>query len=284
MKYVFNSSSEVAHLFANQLQDNAKYSGGNFYFSGNTIYSYGSHFPIARHVTNDKGEKALLFTERTYSNTTAKHLSIVRQAVRHLNVIDCFRPDNTKEDNFKYWEREIAEEIAPKLLKAKKPEIYLSQIETVKNKATKYAAFFEVEIPESLQSAFAITNREQYAAFKENKEAYELAAKKKAQKELAKHHKKELAKWQKLEINRLYTHSGFDFLRLNNGRIETTQAVEIPLELGLRLYNKVKTGTLKVGEKVLNYEVQEVGKVVKIGCHTFKNDYLLKFGQQLQTS
>ena len=39
----------VAHLWAHRAQESAP-QRGNFYFDGDTIYSYGSHFPIARHV------------------------------------------------------------------------------------------------------------------------------------------------------------------------------------------------------------------------------------------
>ena len=34
MRTCFSSPSEVAHLWAHQLQDEARYSGGNFYFHG----------------------------------------------------------------------------------------------------------------------------------------------------------------------------------------------------------------------------------------------------------
>jgi hypothetical protein len=74
-------TDEIAHLWAHQTQSEARNPGGNFYFQDKTIYSYGSHFPIARHVTNDKGEAAILFTNRTYSNTTAKHIGNVRQSL-----------------------------------------------------------------------------------------------------------------------------------------------------------------------------------------------------------
>jgi hypothetical protein len=35
----------VAHLWAHQSQDSAR-NGGNFYFEGDTLYSYGAHFPL----------------------------------------------------------------------------------------------------------------------------------------------------------------------------------------------------------------------------------------------
>lgn len=278
-KTVFTDTSHIAHLWANQLQDEARNSG-NFYFNRNVIYSYGSHFPIAKHITNDKGEAAVLFTERAYSNTTAKHISVVRQAANHKDIIYCYNPESTHDQNFNSW-KITAESIAKNLLKAKKPEKYLSQLAIIKGKVEIYAAFFSLIIPADLLAAITIGNKDEYASYQAKKGEYEKQAKIAAQKELQKKHKKELATWLKGKSHRLYTHNGFDYLRLSDNRIETTQAVQIPLELGKRIYQQVKDNTLQVGQNVMDYEVKEVGKLVKIGCHTFKTDYLLKFGQQI---
>src|SRR5690349_10787280 len=75
------SSGEVPHLWFHKTQNSARTGGrGNLYFENDTIYSYGSHFPIARHVSNGK-ENAVLFTTRTYSVTTSGHCSAVRSAI-----------------------------------------------------------------------------------------------------------------------------------------------------------------------------------------------------------
>ena len=79
-KCVFNTG-EVPHLWAHRTQDDARNKQGNLYFTGDTIYSYSSHFPIARHVTNDGGERAVLLTTGTYSVTTSSHCSAVRSAI-----------------------------------------------------------------------------------------------------------------------------------------------------------------------------------------------------------
>src|SRR6266566_680779 len=74
------SSGEVPHLWYHKTQDSAKTSNGNIYFEGDTIYSYGSHFPIAKHISSGK-QSAVLFTTRTYSVTTSGHCSAVRSAI-----------------------------------------------------------------------------------------------------------------------------------------------------------------------------------------------------------
>ena len=79
MRHVY-PNHEIPHLWAYQSQDEARNSTGSFYFEGPTIYSYGSHFPIARHVTNERGERAVLFTTAHHSVTTSSHCSAVARA------------------------------------------------------------------------------------------------------------------------------------------------------------------------------------------------------------
>jgi hypothetical protein len=90
-KHVFDTG-EIPHLWAHRAQDEARNRQGNLYFTGDTIYSYGSHFPIARHVTNNAGERAVLFTTATYSVTTSSHCSAVRSAIP--SVIPVFHVPN----------------------------------------------------------------------------------------------------------------------------------------------------------------------------------------------
>lgn len=70
------NNRDVAHAWAHQNRDRAN--GSNFYFEGDTIYSYGRHFPIAR---IDAAEQTVWFTTDGYSSTTAKHKSLARQAI-----------------------------------------------------------------------------------------------------------------------------------------------------------------------------------------------------------
>lgn len=50
------NNSMVAHLWANEKRESAN--GSNFYFEGESIYSYGRHFEVGRIVRNKRGEKA----------------------------------------------------------------------------------------------------------------------------------------------------------------------------------------------------------------------------------
>src|ERR1035437_8316523 len=104
MRHIY-PNRELPHLWAHQSQDEARNSTSSLYFEGPTIYSYGSHFPIARHVINERGERAVLFTTAHHSVTTSGHCSAVAGAippnvsvfrVPHLRSSWCELPDHAR--------------------------------------------------------------------------------------------------------------------------------------------------------------------------------------------
>lgn len=76
MRKVLANNAQVAHYWANQTQSEG--CSGSMFFEGNTIYSYGHHFPMGR-VVNDR---LTLITTKSYSNTTSKHISLAHGAAR----------------------------------------------------------------------------------------------------------------------------------------------------------------------------------------------------------
>lgn len=98
MKHVVNDS-QVAHLWAHwtpdSAQQDARVARNNFYFDGDTIYSYGRHFPIARHAaryedkpTGKRNPRAILFTRHKNSVTTNGHIRLVRSALQRYTGKD----------------------------------------------------------------------------------------------------------------------------------------------------------------------------------------------------
>lgn len=75
------NNNELAHIWANQTKDKGK--GSNMFFEGKRIYSYGHHYQIAE-LFEVKGEIVVFVNSRGYSNTTAKHTSVVVRACSHL--------------------------------------------------------------------------------------------------------------------------------------------------------------------------------------------------------
>jgi hypothetical protein len=273
MKKVVNKQ-QVAHLWANKLQNEARTPTNNFYFHNDTIYSYGSHFPIAKHIERG-GENKILFTLRSYSNTTSKQISIVRGASSHIDKIYCYHLTD-HEENFKTWLNE-AKNIGRSLLKAKKPEIYINQLNNIKSQVDKYVQFFEIETPLTLAEALNVQNKNEFLEFSSKISELQKTEAKKKLAEAKKLLKKELTKWYNFETNYLYKRLDRDFLRYNTekNRFETTQRVEIPFVIAKKFYECLEKNILKVGDSVLDYSINYIDKkIIKIGCHTFEIAYL----------
>lgn len=284
MKKVFTDKSTVAHLWANKCQSDATTTGRNYYFHNDTIYSYGSHFPIAKHIKNEAGEAAILFTTRSYSNTTSKQIAVTYQACRNQNIIFCTYPDQYRhKENVEAWEKKI-EYQAQKLLKAKKPELYLNEIDRISYQAKKYLSYFDIQPGVVLTELMNITNKDKYKEFSENRAKIEKIEAANKQKELLKAHKKQLIKFLNFEIDRINIDIKKDFLRFNkeSKRIETTQKVLIPFEAGKKLFEALENDLLKINDEILSYSVNYIDKkTVKIGCHTFDKKHLLSFGKKI---
>lgn len=287
MKKVFTSNSEIAHLCANQVQPEARNSGNNFYFNDVIIYSYGRHFPIAKHMEVN-GTKAILFTKRSYSNTTAKHISTVYHASSHFDKIMCWNVNESPLSNFERWESEL-NEIVKKLEKAKKPEIYLSQIESIKEEIIKYSKFLNVEIPIKIKSLIAIPSKGKYKEILAKRvELLKIEAAKKAEK-LRLQHEQELSKFRLFEISRLYTRDGYDYLRFNkeSNRIETSQGVQVPYDVAHNFYRWMqviikKGGCINCDKMLLNFQVREVKKeFLHIGCHLIAASEIERIAKEL---
>lgn len=158
MRHVY-PNHEIPHLWAHQSQDEARNSTGSFYFDGPIIYSYGSHFPIARYVTNERGERAVLFTIAHHSVTTSGHCSAVARAippdvpafrVPHLRSSWGDLPNHA--DNVESYVRRISELLG----KAKRARVHRDwhQREALglREQLRRYVAFFDlsdVSVPES---------------------------------------------------------------------------------------------------------------------------------------
>ncbi len=85
MAKLVHDNRMVAHLWANQSQDEARSHNGNFHFAGRTLYSYNT--PIAKLVEDATGALVPLFTNQSYSVTTSGHMGA---AWRGVNYRGCF--------------------------------------------------------------------------------------------------------------------------------------------------------------------------------------------------
>lgn len=276
------STQQVAHIWANQLQTEARTPQNNFYFKDETIYSYGTHFPIAKHETNKKGTKVILFTTRSYSNTTGKHISIVQSASRHIEKIYVNHVNFSPRDNFEKIEEEV-KPLIEKILRARQPLSIINKVEREKANAQKYADFTGTKMPKTLQKLFSFIDSkevkehiekraERNAEIEKNREAKELQK----QEENRLKQAENLEKWRNFNFQGYFHGLGKDFLRYNTEkqRIETSQGVKIPIIIAKKFYfeliDKLNAGGCLTCDslQVMEYTVREVNvNYVKIGCH-----------------
>jgi hypothetical protein len=156
-KYVYDTG-EIPHLWAHRTQDEARNRQGNFYFNGDTVYSYGSHFPIARHVVNKAGDRAVVFTTASYSVTTSGHCLAVRSAIPSeipvFHVPELYPDSCTVRDshktNLKHYAETTEEHIA-KCARARSlsnKEWHHEQAGTTRAEALAYCQFFVLPKPD----------------------------------------------------------------------------------------------------------------------------------------
>lgn len=99
MRTVF-PSAQVAHLWANRSQPSARNGNRTVYFNGDTIYSYGGHFPMATWAHKPGYGDVVLLNTNSYSISTSRHQRYVRQALADdVKIVPVKDPLGTGERN-----------------------------------------------------------------------------------------------------------------------------------------------------------------------------------------
>lgn len=273
--YSRKDNYDIAHEWARDWKGEEAGTAANMFYANGCIYSYGSHFMIARHVHGVNNRHAVLMTENTYSRTTAKHIAIVRNACSHYEQIQVADPKLPHEALFLRWHEQM-KDLAQNLGAAKKPGKSLLLLKAVFAEAKKYADFFGLELPVTIVDMGAISSREQFQAHWEAEKQLQEKVAEKERKKRKKLFAARLTAWRAHETNDLYGRDGWDYLRCNpkTGAIETTQSVDIPLTDGQAFYRQILAIVDRGGCSNCNflfmhqYPVLEINKqYIRVGCH-----------------
>jgi hypothetical protein len=283
--------SEVAHMWANQTQEEARTPHGNFYFYGKTIYSYGRHFPIATLI-----DDTVILTERSYSNTTAGHVQDVRRAASHKPQILCYEVPDTKKDtsahekNFERWAQDVRENVKS-LERARKPEIYVGNIQRTIEKVEKYCKFFNLKLTAAQKVVFTLRETANYKellaleahkkqlfeknirstgakVYEQSIAAWKQGSETNFRKQLTERQKNLLTEYTKL------TDRNTTFLRVTESEVETSKSIRLPFEVAERYYRWYRATAAKGGcngecnYEILGYSVTEASEArLVVGCH-----------------
>ena len=290
-KCVFDTG-EIPHLWAHRTQDEARNRQGNLYFTGDTIYSYGSHFPIARHVANGAGERAVLFTTASYSVTTSSHCSAVRSAIP--SGIPVFHVPNVCAGRYTGSELTAADHagnLADYTERTEKHVVTSARARSsyakewnhghalsLRDEAFAYCVFFGLPVPNIPEVPDLDSEALTAIRKREAKRAAEMAEQTRRENEReAIRHSENMAKWRAGEY-----HGGFPYgfptmLRIIGDEVQTSRGARFPVSHAKRalafVRNVRETGqayvrnghTIHLGPYALD-RIEPDG-TVKAGCH-----------------
>jgi hypothetical protein len=279
----YKNVADVIHAFANLSTDEmftaeGDSRGGNVFFSRGSLYSYGHHFTIARYVKSKTGATILFYNSDSYSITTSGHQSAARQALSHRTLISIpGAGTGTERDVFDRLTREV-KPLLDKLAVARKPELYLDKIATLKSAADAYAEHTGAKVPKEFKALCSITDSAEVAEFRKREGARIARERKQAIKAAQEKDAQSIADFRTFKANRIYIADGTDRLRYNAEarRIETTQCVQIPVTYARQFWQMIeyarRTGDYStiVGFRVLDsFAVRTFDpEKIEIGCHT----------------
>lgn len=289
MKHVFKTA-EVAHVWAQQNQEEGRNAQGNFYFQGKTIYSYGRHFPIASFVAPG----VVLLTTRGYSPTTLRHIRHVRDAIRHLKVFEGYEVADTRGSIYHDANlKRFIDAFPVQQKKAVKSRKYGEQ-ERVKlsadiKKAIEYAEYFKEGITKETRAALkkwataeksgtlfsekelakikAIIKEETSAAKVRNAERRAIDAARLAERQRTQ--EENLARWLAGEwVNTYSLPTDSVRLRIADDEIQTSRGASVPLIEARKLWDALSKNETVEDMRIGHYTVNRIEESdLIVGCH-----------------
>lgn len=306
MKRVVNSQ-QVAHLFANQSQDNARNAAQSMSFSEDVAYSYQT--PVARILNLPPSIRVMLLTAEKYSNTTAHHLH------HYWRAFDgpVFRVPSLGVCGGRHWERsgsrdvdhaynlahlvKVAEDEIARLSRMRSRPFATDWVREMCRIADKYARLFGLTGPRTLadwtaeiESALAktVARVERAEARYNTPEAIAERARFDAERvERDRLHREqraieladEMIRWRAGEDVRL-PYDAPTILRLRHDRVQTSHGAEVTERNARLLYDAILAGREVAGYKLDGFEVRSVSDVLVIGCHQIPMAEVHRFAQQ----
>jgi hypothetical protein len=296
LKTVFANHDACAHVWASQTQYEGR--SGPMFFRDASIFSYGSHFEIAR-IVEHRGVKVALFNRARYSNTTAKHQSAARRAVRHVPILYTSNIDKGVESAFKEA-RELILTNAAAQLKARRPQ----QLHWIEDEVTEHnercaklkLKRLQFKLPKKLRKQIrdhvikrTLRNDELDAKKSERqKKQREQAERLRVEREAEDRRLTpiELADWKAgaertARVTRVYPQS----IRVRGGVVQTSGGAEVPLMEATQLLARVEAGIAKEGDSVGSFTFNGVEDgFALIGCHriSIEEAKQVLFGRSLQ--
>ena len=281
MKTVFSSTDEAIHVFAQQQQIDIKNSSRSIFCErsnydsnyADKIYSYGYHYLLGQFI--DKN--TILINDKGYSVTTSKHISSLRYATRQ------YKQFFVTETDLKIVHYSV-NTLYKKWIKARKPELYLGEINRLFNKLNEYIEYRKLKVKrsseyKSIAKIYNLVNNDT----KVDLEQFRKEQKRNEQQRQRKELNKKLDLFYSYKTNFVRIGQNEDYLRLSycSEYVETTQGVKVPIKEAKILYKMILDGKDIKGYKIGYYTVIGLNGVLKIGCHKINKKSMHEIGQKL---
>ena len=258
MKKVF-TNTEIVHEFNLQEQYEGRTSGGSMYFYNNKLYSYGSHYLLCEFLDKD----TVMINNHGYSNTTAKHISLITSATRNRKQYFTYQTDTETVNK-------TIKDYLNKLVNARKTKnYYLTEIDRT---FKMYFDFIDYKRQKTSKrknplhrEILRLSNN-----FYNNFDNLQQTIKENVKKQAFKDKKAIIQKvkdWKANKIQWFNNNTKTDFLRLKGENIETSQGVKISIKEEKRVLNILQNRNIK-GEKIDNrFTIISFNNLLKVGCH-----------------
>lgn len=303
-RHVF-PNREIPHLWAHQTQDHARNGTGSFYFSGATIYSYGSHFPIATHVRGSQGQPGILFTSEKNSVTTSQHMSAVHRSIppdvpvftgpyQHLGFSEA-EDKYQHERNLAHYVREVAGNLSTcaRARSSWKKEHCHERAVELRKEALCYATFFG--LPDPAIDQVPDLDSKQMAAIKAREaqtSAKKVAETKRKREEDRVRWQQTAEQWRRGEYHHYLPYDLPTMLRIEGHEVVTSRGARFPIihaKRGLALVRAViargedwrRNGpNCRLGHYQLDWI--EADGTVHAGCHIVAWDEIKRIASEIE--
>jgi hypothetical protein len=289
---------EVAHAFAHDLGRDV--SGSNLHYHQVSDVDGWSEIKSYRTTVAYKKGSIVVVTDYYYSSSTSTHLSYIRKACSHLEVIELPVPVRIGSIGAVGAIEEQLYSLYGSQLRAKKRD-YSREINSALRAMRKYVDYCDVDkrkltaAQKALIKCFTFEEAENLLSKgDEEKKRRSKLAKQRAKSEEKKRRAKFIKDYKIAKekfMNRETSYVGskpeygcYDLIRNQGGVVYTSQGVRIKKREALVLQESLKrcaenpvAKTSSIGAIQGAYIDSDGKKLVKFGCHTFEYDYLVNF-------
>lgn len=294
-------SGPTAQIAHNWFHNTGKTECGNMFYERDTVFSYGTHFPMATKFTAKDGSLVVVINGGSASVSTSRHQNYVKRAipsyVKTITVAELKYRDRPEDlaSRFQPMHDKLVKALhAPRLRQATRDGIR-SKIETVEREYAELCELFGLT-PKPFPQMTEAMSAELAAKLKADdmerrireKARLERWAKEEAERQRLRLMKDEerIALWRAGESNSCpHTPTLGALLRLHEGEVQTSAGVTVPIEDAQRLWPMIvaschtthpllPSAHIMIGAYTLRSITQ--GNV-QIGCHLIKLPELVRF-------